>query len=107
MSGERCGDNRFEIIDVVKNDLINSTNITKEELKVLDNILFRLWQCDYLTLDSDNEIVHQAKSYADSIVKEISNESSLQAHTGLATGFVDGYTYAKKQLIKQLEKNKQ
>lgn len=106
MSGERCGDNSFEIIDAVRNNLINSTNISEEELKVLNNILFRLWQCDYLTLDSDNDIFHQAIIYADSIVKEINNESSLQAHTGLATGFENGYRYAKKQLIKQLEKNK-
>jgi hypothetical protein len=47
MSGEVCSDNRFEIIEKVKNHLIESTNITKKELDVVDSILFRLWQLRY------------------------------------------------------------
>jgi len=44
------GDNRFEIIAKAKEDLIRSTNIEKseEEMKVLDNILFRCWQMGWL-----------------------------------------------------------
>lgn len=42
-----CGDNRFKIIEKVKNHLLKSTNITQKELEVVDNILFRLWQLDY------------------------------------------------------------
>ena len=47
MCGEICTDNRFEVIENCKAILLNSTNIDKspEELKVLDNILFRMWQC--------------------------------------------------------------
>lgn len=40
------GDNRFEIIEKAKEKLLNATNIedSKEEMKVLTNILFRMWQ---------------------------------------------------------------
>ena len=40
------GDNRFEIIEKAKEMLLNATNIedSKEEMKVLTNILFRMWQ---------------------------------------------------------------
>ena len=47
---ETCGDNRFEIIKRAKEDLIKSTNIemAKDEMAVLDNILFRAWQMGWL-----------------------------------------------------------
>ena len=43
--GEICGDNRFEIINAAKKDLLESTNIntSTDEMKVLDNFLFRCW----------------------------------------------------------------
>lgn len=45
-----CGDNRFEIIDKAKKDLIESTNIemSPDEMKVIDNFLFRCWQMGWL-----------------------------------------------------------
>lgn len=45
-----CGDNRFEIIERYKNELISATNIESlpEEMAVLDNILFRFWQMGWL-----------------------------------------------------------
>ena len=45
-----CGDNRLEIIQKAKEDLIKSTNIdsSPEEIAVLDNILFRAWQMGWL-----------------------------------------------------------
>lgn len=45
-----CGDNRFEIIAKAKQDLLESTNIqsSKDEMKVLDNFLFRCWQMGWL-----------------------------------------------------------
>lgn len=45
-----CGDNRFEIIDKAKKDLIESTNITysADEMKVIDRFLFRCWQMGWL-----------------------------------------------------------
>lgn len=47
---ETCGDNRFEIIQKAKDDLLASTNIgsSPDELKVLDSILFRAWQKGWL-----------------------------------------------------------
>lgn len=43
-------DNRFEIIDKAKKDLIESTNIEMrpDEMKVLDSFLFRCWQMGWL-----------------------------------------------------------
>ena len=45
-----CGDNRFEVIEEAKKDLIDSTNIemSPEEMAVLDNFLFRCWQMGWL-----------------------------------------------------------
>lgn len=45
-SKEQCGDDRFEIINETKEYIINATNIdtSPEEMVVLDNICFRLWQ---------------------------------------------------------------
>lgn len=57
---DNCNDNRFEIIEKAKQDLLNSTNIdsSKDEMKVLDNFLFRCWQMGWLkkyNLTSDAE----------------------------------------------------
>lgn len=48
--GEVCGDNRFEIIESAKQKLIECTNISTspDEMKVIDNILYRMWQMDFL-----------------------------------------------------------
>lgn len=45
-----CGGNRFEIIAKAKADILESTNIdsSPEEMKVLDNFLFRCWQMGWL-----------------------------------------------------------
>ena len=45
-----CGDNRFEIIERAKRDILNSTNIdtSPDEIKVLDSFLFRCWQMGWL-----------------------------------------------------------
>jgi hypothetical protein len=52
-----CDDNRFEIIERYKNELISATNIesSPEEMAVLDNILFRFWQMGWLK-EQDAEI---------------------------------------------------
>lgn len=48
--GDICGDNRFIIIEKAKEDILQSTNIesSKDEMKVLDNFLFRCWQMGWL-----------------------------------------------------------
>lgn len=45
-----CTDNRFELIEKYKKELIESTNITtsQDEMVVLDNLLFRFWQMGWL-----------------------------------------------------------
>jgi len=47
---EVCGDNRFELIAKYRQKLIDATNIetSPDEMKVLDNILFRMWQMGWL-----------------------------------------------------------
>lgn len=44
------GDGRFEIIAKAKADIIESTNIetSEDEMKVLDDFLFRCWQMGWL-----------------------------------------------------------
>lgn len=47
---EMCNDNRFEIIEKAKKHLLESTNISMspEEMKVLDNFLYRCYQMGWL-----------------------------------------------------------
>lgn len=47
---EVCGDNRFEIIAKAKEHLLDATNIdtSEDEMKVLDDFLFRCWQMGWL-----------------------------------------------------------
>lgn len=47
---EICSDNRFEIINTAKEDLLESTNIntSPDKMKVLDNFLYRCWQMGWL-----------------------------------------------------------
>ena len=48
--GEMCTDNRFELIKKYKELLIEGTNIetSANEMAVIDNILFRVWQMGWL-----------------------------------------------------------
>ena len=45
-----CTDNRFELIEKYKKELIESTNVesSPSEMWVLDNLLFRFWQIGWL-----------------------------------------------------------
>lgn len=57
-----CGDNRFEIIARAKQSILDGTNIDKspDEMKVLDNFLFRCWQMDWLDCyDENKKLVEQ------------------------------------------------
>ena len=51
------GDNRFEIIAKAKRAILDSTNIEtdEDEMKVLDNILFRCWQMGWLDKYDDTK----------------------------------------------------
>ena len=48
--GDICGENRFEIIEKAKKNLLESTNIhtSEDEMKALDSFLFRCWQMGWL-----------------------------------------------------------
>lgn len=56
--GNTCGDNRFEIISKAKEDILKSTNISssEDEMKVIDNFLFRCWQMGWLDGYNGNPI---------------------------------------------------
>lgn len=45
-----CGDNRFEVIEMAKKALLDSTNISEspDEMWVLNDFLFRCWQMGWL-----------------------------------------------------------
>jgi hypothetical protein len=47
---ECCSDNRFELIEKYKKKLCDETNIemSKDEMAVIDSILFRFWQMGWL-----------------------------------------------------------
>ena len=62
--GDVCGDNRFEIIARAKQSILEGTNIdtSPDEMKVLDNFLFRCWQMDWLDCyDENKKLVEQKK----------------------------------------------
>lgn len=54
---------RFGIIEKAKEKLIKSTNISQEELNVLDGILFRIWQMGWFpkSLLTEKEFVNNNK----------------------------------------------
>lgn len=58
MCGECCPDGRFETIDRAKRDLLECTNIdtSPDEMKMLDNILFRCWQMGWLDQYKDENL---------------------------------------------------
>ncbi len=47
---DMCDDNRFELIEKYKKELIEATNIetAPDEMAVLDDILYRFWQMGWL-----------------------------------------------------------
>ena len=69
---ELCGDNRFELIEKYKNELLEHTNIdtAKDEMAVIDSILFRFWQMGWLDkleqfdrLQAENERLKDDNEY--------------------------------------------
>ena len=76
---DMCDDNRFEIIEKAKKHILEATNIdtSPEEMKVLDNFLFRCWQMGWLDkydsrnitgLEFRNELVRRLNENADRYV---------------------------------------
>lgn len=52
-----CTDNRFEVIAKAKQALLDSTNIesSPDEMKVLNDFLFRCWQMGWLDKYKEQE----------------------------------------------------
>lgn len=84
MMAECINDNRFEIIDKAKQDILNTTNISnsKDEMKALDSFLFRCWQMGWL--DKYGELM-TANEYM--LRKTIEREYDMRPST--ATTIVD------------------
>ena len=61
---EICTDNRFDVIAKAKQALLDSTNIetSPDEMKVLDDFLFRCWQMGWLDKYEEQEHVNADKS---------------------------------------------
>lgn len=91
--GEICTDNRFEIIEKVKVDLLTNNTISQDELEVLDGILFSLWQRGYFRLNEQNEQLKQE------------NENLKQENEQLQQKWLDS-EYEKSKLVSQIEKMK-
>lgn len=74
MSEDICNDGRFEIIADAKKKLLAGTNIgnSPDEMKVIDNILFRCWQMNWL----DNKSVGDAYRTIEKEMKHTRSEQS-------------------------------
>lgn len=70
-----CGDNRFEIIEKAKQDLLESTNVSsnEDEIKVLDRFLFRCWQMGWLDKYNEESVCEaNCTTKSEDLKKEIS-----------------------------------
>lgn len=89
-----CTDDRFETVDRAKRDLLEYTNIetSPEEMKVLDNFLFRCWQMGWLDkykskddgLYAELFAVKNGMKYSAKII------SMSEMSTTLVNGLMDG-----------------
>ncbi len=72
---DMCTDNRFELIEKYKKELVEATNIetSPEEMQVLDNILFRFWQMGWLdSIDRMLLVKETAKTLMHSVGDSVS-----------------------------------
>lgn len=75
---DMCTDNRFELIERFKKKLIESTNIetSPEEMKAIDNLLFRFWQMGWLDIIDRMLLV---KESAKTLMHSVGNSVSAKA----------------------------
>lgn len=79
---DMCDDNRFELIEKYKKKLLESTNIetSPDEMKVLDDILFRFWQMGWLdSLDRMLLVKESAKTLMHSVGDSVSAKAFRNA----------------------------
>ena len=109
---EICGDNRFEIIAKAKEDLINSTNIetSPDEMKVLDNFLFRCWQMDWLDkYDKKLEQPDKCKFFKDADccypIEDCNNCPNHKENDTSELELIIGYMSAIRKMIKGTQRD--
>ena len=78
---EMCNDNRFELIKKYKEKLIEATNIetNKDEMDVIDSVLFRFWQMDWLDM-LENYTVLKSEHNAAVTALDNSTKEFLKLH---------------------------
>lgn len=112
------GDNRFEIIEKAKEKLLNATNIedSKEEMKVLTNILFRMWQAGLINeekleinkLQKENSIeedITRVKQRIEDVKEYIEYGLPYSEYLDLENSF-DNILLAYKRVLKENEELK-
>ena len=91
---EVCTDNRFEIIEKAKKHIIEATNISTspDEIKVLDNFLFRCWQMGWLDKYDikDDGIYAELFAVKDGIRYNVKVASIKEMSTTLTNSLMDG-----------------
>ena len=87
-----CGDNRFEVIEKAKRDILDATNIgiSPDEMKALDSFLFRCWQMGWLNKYEDAVKVDDMREFAEYVAYQFGyychNGGRLHiTHGGLST----------------------
>ena len=88
-----CGDNRFQLIKEAKEMLCRDTNIedSPEEMAVIDDILFRLWQMGWLPQQHSEE----KKKLIEERATERVYEPAITGYDSLEQAYIRG---AKEQL---------
>ncbi len=78
----QCGDNRFELIDKAKRDIIAKTNIesSPDEMKVLNSFLFRAWQMGWLG-KYDVIVPEQRPSWSEEDIEKMVNARARKSGT--------------------------
>ena len=91
---EVCNDNRFEIIEKAKKHILESTNIdsSPDEMKVLDNFLFRCWQMGWLDKYNliDDGVYMELFAVKNGIKYSANIISMSEMSTTLVNGLMDG-----------------
>ena len=95
-----CTDNRFEIIDKAKKHLLEATNIdtSPDEMKVLDNFLFRCWQMGWLDRydNCDPVDIHDELSERFSNIENVIREETAKMSEIIREAVVQKNTYVYK-----------
>ena len=95
-----CTDNRFELIEKYKNELIEATNISgsPDEMSVIDSILFRFWQMGWLdTLERMPLVKESARTLMHSAGDTIASKAMRNAGRFIQSA-IDGQYYDFEQI---------